>query len=116
MSEPIQDPLANVTYEEVLPDESAAGATQNLTEPPPEDLPTWSWWGMILSVLGAQLCCGLPWVLVSVGLSGSYISQLETLRPYRPLFITAAIGFFVAGWIVYIQRRRKGCPTPRPRH
>ena len=40
MSEPIQDPLANVTYEEVLPDESAAGATQNLTEPPPEDLPT----------------------------------------------------------------------------
>lgn len=98
MSQP--DPLAGVTYEDISP-----APTQDT------ELPAWSWWGMLASALGAQLCCGLPWLLVSLGLSGSYISQLEALRPYRPFFVAAAIGFFIAGWIVYLQRRRKGCPT-----
>lgn len=99
-----KESLKNVVYEEVSAPEH---------KPAEADLPQWSWWGMIVSVIGAQLCCGLPWLLVSVGLGGSYIAQLEMLRPYRPLFVTAAVGFFIAGWVVYLQRRRKGCPLPR---
>lgn len=82
---------------------------------PPEDLPAWSWWGMLGSALGAQLCCGLPWLLMSLGVGGSLITQLEALRPFRPLFVAAAFGFLIAGWLTWMKRRRKGCPLPRPK-
>lgn len=109
------DPLKNVIYEEVSstkePVISSPANKENKTAE--TDLPKWSWWGMIVSAVGAQLCCGLPWLLVSLGLGGSYIAELEAIRPYRPLFVTAAIVFFIAGWVVYLQRRRKGCPISR---
>jgi len=78
-----------------------------------QDFPKWSWMGMIASAIGAQLCCGLPWLLVSMGVTGSFISQLEALSPFRPWFIAAAGIFFVAGWVTLVQRQRQGCPLPR---
>ena len=77
------------------------------------DLPNWSWWGILGSALGAQLCCGLPWLLISLGLSGGLIAQLEALRPFRPLFIAMAVGFGIAGWLAL--RRGQSCPLPAPR-
>jgi mercuric ion transport protein len=75
-----------------------------------DDLPKWSWWGMISGLIGAQLCCGIPWLLLSLGVSGSLISQLEAIRPYRPFFIAFALVFLIAGWIQLEHRKRKGCP------
>lgn len=79
------------------------------------DLPAWSWWGLIMSALGAQLCCGLPTLLLSLGISGSLIAQLQALKPYRPLFLLAALGFLLAGWLSLRYQRRQGCPLPQQR-
>lgn len=64
------------------------------------------------SVLGAVVassCCIVPLILVTLGISGAWISTLTALEPYKPIFvgITAALlglGF----WQVYF-RRRKSC-------
>lgn len=79
------------------------------------ELPNWSFWGTISSALAAQLCCGLPWLLLSLGLSGPWIAQLHALKPIRPIFMLSAVGFLLAGLWQLQQQRRKGCPLPRQR-
>ena len=44
-----------------------------------------------LAALAASACCLGPLVLVSVGISGAWISSLTKLEPYRPLFIGIAL-------------------------
>jgi mercuric ion transport protein len=47
-------------------------------------------------------CCVAPLVLVSAGLGGAWLANLQLLEPYRPVFIgvaLAALGF--AGWRIY---------------
>lgn len=45
----------------------------------------------------ASTCCLGPLVLVTLGLSGAWISNLTALEPYRPAFIAAAaIALFFA--------------------
>lgn len=88
-------------------------ASQNKATPDEFDLPHWSWWGIISSAIAAQMCCGLPWLLVSLGLGGGYISYLEALRPYRPYFVLMALLFLLAGIGMYMYRRKTGCPLPK---
>lgn len=76
-----------------------------------QELPNWSWWGTIGGLFAAQLCCGLPWLLVSIGITGGVITQLEALRPFRPFFIGASLIFFILGWIQL--RRQRTCPLKR---
>ena len=61
--------------------------------------------GIAALLVGA--CCVAPLVLVSVGLGGAWLANLQSLAPYRPGFIAvalAALGF--AGWRIY---RRAEC-------
>lgn len=44
-----------------------------------------------LAALLASTCCLGPLVLVGIGVSGAWISNLSALEPYRPLFIAAAL-------------------------
>jgi mercuric ion transport protein len=44
------------------------------------------WAGAVAAMIGS-LCCVAPLVLVGLGISGAWISQLTALEPYRPLFI-----------------------------
>ena len=44
-----------------------------------------------LAALLASTCCLGPLVLVGIGVSGAWISNLAALEPYRPLFIAAAL-------------------------
>lgn len=53
--------------------------------------------GLAAAVL-ASLCCLGPLVLVMVGVSGAWISNLTLLEPYRPLFIGGALVFMVLAW------------------
>jgi len=39
----------------------------------------------------ASTCCLGPLVLITLGVSGAWISNLTLLEPYRPLFIGAAV-------------------------
>jgi mercuric ion transport protein len=46
--------------------------------------------GLFASLL-ASSCCILPLALVSVGVSGSWMSTLTSLAPYQPYFVSAAV-------------------------
>lgn len=54
--------------------------------------------GGALAGVGASLCCVAPLVLVSIGVSGAWISNLTLLEPYRWIFIVAALGFMGYAW------------------
>ena len=44
-----------------------------------------------VAVILASTCCLGPLVLVLLGFSGAWISNLTVLEPYRPLFLGAAL-------------------------
>jgi mercuric ion transport protein len=43
------------------------------------------------AAIGASLCCVVPLVLVSLGISGAWLASLTALEPYRPLFAMAPL-------------------------
>ena len=58
--------------------------------------------GGMLAAVGASICCAGPLILLLLGISGSWISNLTLLEPYRPIFIVAVLALFgFAGWKVY---------------
>ena len=58
--------------------------------------------GGILAAIGTSLCCLGPFVLLSLGISGAWISNLMILEPYRPILILGVLGLYgVAGWKVF---------------
>ncbi|GAB4209974.1 MAG: mercuric transport protein MerT [Tibeticola sp.] len=44
-----------------------------------------------LAAVLASTCCLGPLVLITLGISGAWISNLTLLEPYQPLFIGAAV-------------------------
>ena len=44
-----------------------------------------------LAAILASTCCLGPLVLITLGVSGAWISNLTLLEPYQPLFIGAAV-------------------------
>lgn len=44
-----------------------------------------------LAAFLASVCCLGPLVLVSIGVSGAWMSNLSALEPFRPLFIAVAL-------------------------
>ncbi|ABI73319.1 mercuric transporter MerT family protein [Shewanella frigidimarina] len=58
--------------------------------------------GGIVAAVGAGLCCAGPFILLLLGVSGSWIGNLTLLEPYRPIFIVVVLALFaVAGRNVY---------------
>lgn len=51
-----------------------------------------------VAALFASACCLGPLVLVTLGVSGAWISNLTALEPYRPLFIGAALVAMFFAW------------------
>lgn len=54
--------------------------------------------GAVLAGVGASLCCVGPLALVSVGVSGAWISSLTALEPYRWIFAALALAFMGYAW------------------
>jgi hypothetical protein len=50
-------------------------------------------WASALAAIIGSLCCVAPLVLISLGISGAWISQLTALEPYRPIFIGVMLVF-----------------------
>ncbi len=60
-----------------------------------------------LAAIGASLCCIGPLVLVSLGITGSWMSSLTALEPYRPIFIGITLVFlFLAFRKLYLVPRQ----------
>lgn len=80
--------------------------------------PRWSLLTGAAAAVGASLCCVVPLVLVSLGISGAWLANLTALDPYRPLFVTAALASLgIAGWGLYGPASRceigRSCADPR---
>ncbi len=54
--------------------------------------------GGLLAAIVASLCCLGPLVLVTIGVSGAWISNLTLLEPYRPVSIGIALLFLALAW------------------
>lgn len=51
-----------------------------------------------LAGIGASLCCAGPLALVTLGVSGAWISNLTLLEPYRWIFAALALGSMGYAW------------------
>jgi mercuric ion transport protein len=85
---------------------------------PSRTSPRWALLTGAAAAVGASLCCLLPLVLVSLGISGAWLASLTALEPYRPLFVTAAVtSLGVAAWRLYGPATRcedgRICAVPR---
>lgn len=47
----------------------------------------------VLAAIGASVCCVGPLVLLALGMSGTWISSLTAMEPYRPFFIGLTLLF-----------------------
>ena len=73
-----------------------------------------------LAAMLASACCLGPLVLVTLGVSGAWISNLTVLEPYRPIFIGAAlVALYFAYWRIFrpVQACKPGevCAIPQVR-
>lgn len=58
--------------------------------------------GGLIGAIPASTCCIVPFILLTLGISGAWISHVTALAPYQPLFLIASLGFLAAGfWKVY---------------
>lgn len=60
--------------------------------------------GGILAALGMAACCVAPFVLFTIGVSGAWIGNLTSLRPYQPIFI--GLGAVSVGYGFYLVYRQ----------
>ena len=65
--------------------------------------------GALLCCVVSSLCCVVPFVFVLLGVSGTWLSNLTALEPYRWIFVLLTLGFLGAGfWRLY--RPASMCP------
>lgn len=50
--------------------------------------------GGILAAIWASICCGIPLLLVTLGISGAWISTMTSFAPLRPVFVGLALLLF----------------------
>jgi len=63
--------------------------------------------GGVVGALLASSCCIAPLVLLSLGISGAWMSNLTALAPYQGYFIAATLLFLGAGyWSVYFKPKK----------
>lgn len=53
--------------------------------------------GGIAAILASTCCLG-PLILITLGFSGAWISNLTLLEPYRPLFVIASLLALFFAW------------------
>jgi mercuric ion transport protein len=64
-------------------------------------------WASVLTTVVGPLCCVAPLVLLTLRISGPWISQLAALKPYRPIFNgVMAVSIGLAFRQLYIVRAR----------
>lgn len=60
--------------------------------------------GSVVGALIASSCCIVPLILVSLGISGTWIGSLTALEPYKPIFLSITGAVLAAGfWHVYFK-------------
>jgi mercuric ion transport protein len=65
--------------------------------------------GGVLGALAALSCCVAPLVLFTLGIGGTWISNLTALELYQPIFFAATAGFLGVGYYLVYLRPKVVC-------
>lgn len=77
---------------------------------PKDRKPGWGMSGAIGAAVAASACCTIPFLLVSAGVGGAWVSALTVFEPVRPFFIAIAVGLLAfAAYRIYQQSCRIDC-------
>lgn len=72
--------------------------------------PQWELTTAVLAAILASICCLGPLLLVALGVSGAWISNLAAFEQYRPFFIALTLGLLGFGFYrVYWNPKVKEC-------
>jgi copper chaperone CopZ len=52
---------------------------------------SWELIGAISAAIAASVCCVVPLILLTLGISGAWVSNLAAFEPYRPIFISISL-------------------------
>lgn len=72
----------------------------------------------VLAAIGASVCCVGPFVLLALGIGGTWVGSLTAMEPYRPFFIGLTLLFLgLAFHTLYLvaQVCKPGTPCADPR-
>jgi len=64
----------------------------------PFNTPSWLGIGALLAAIGASACCVGPFLLLSLGIGGAWMSTLTAMEPARPFFIILTLVFMALGY------------------
>ena len=68
------------------------------------------------AALASSLCCVVPFVLVSIGITGPWLARLRVFDPLRIPFELASVVALAAAWLVHVRGVRScstaGCALP----
>jgi len=64
--------------------------------------------GSILAAVGASACCVVPMVLLSFGVTGAWLANLNALYPYKSYLIATAVTLLAARCF-WVYRKRREC-------
>jgi len=74
--------------------------------------------GGLFAALLSSACCIFPLLFLLIGISGSWISNLTALEPYKPLFIGGSLLLLsIAYWQLFLKKQAceagKICAIPK---
>lgn len=73
-------------------------------------LTRWTAGGAILAALGiCSACCLLPFVLLSLGIAGAWVGALDSLAPYKWVFIALTVALLGYGFYAVYGTPRRAC-------
>jgi len=64
----------------------------------PINTPSWLGIGAVLAAIGASACCVGPFLLLSLGIGGAWMSTLTAMESVRPFFIILTLFFIALGY------------------
>ena len=69
--------------------------------------------GGVAAAFGVASCCGLPFLLATIGVSSAWLVGIATLAaPHRPLLLAlGAIGLVAGGVLLWRRRSAAACAT-----
>lgn len=66
----------------------------------------------LVAALATSSCCVLPFLFVTVGVSGAWIGNLTVLAPYQPIFFALSATLIGAGFLLVYRRPKMAACVP----